>query len=185
MQGCAAEWERQRKIEPLLQLTPLRDNLEWLFAGSPDPEVSLVCFFLCVEETDTTEAGRHLLEFFKGYRSTFMNSGWVRAAVGRIALANKQAAQEFMEAYWRRRSASRQNRTRQALDWVKGVHRKHWLNAHSWMQGFRKRQHSPQEKDERFINRAVESYGARAGLRSCTCLAVEHLKTIAATVLDQ
>ena len=84
-----ASWERQRKNDPVLQLAPLRDDLEWLLAGQPDPEISMDFFVLCSYYSDVTKVGRYLQEFWKKHSFTFLHSGWVRAAVGRMVLEDE------------------------------------------------------------------------------------------------
>jgi hypothetical protein len=185
MRSLLSEWERHRKADAALQLTPLRDDLDWLLAGEPDPDVSIDFWVLCTDETSAAEISRHLLNFSNNYLSTFLLSGWVDAFIGRIIVKDKDLGQAFIKEFWKKsRPAHGRVRAYQALVLVKGGHRDHWLNATSWMQNFRKRSHSDREKDLRFIGRALEKYLHRADYVRCACLPDKYLKQIAATVLD-
>jgi hypothetical protein len=137
MRSLLSEWERHRKADAALQLTPLRDDLDWLLAGEPDPDVSIDFWVLCTDETSAAEISRHLLNFSNNYLSTFLLSGWVDAFIGRIIVKDKDLGQAFIKEFWKKsRPAHGRVRAYQALVLVKGGHRDHWLNATSWMQNF-------------------------------------------------
>jgi len=180
-----ARWERLRKTDAVLQLAPMRDLLDWLLAGEPDPESSLDYFDLCSDQTDATEVGRYLLEFGKKHPFAFLHSGWVRAVVGRVVLEDENATRQFIKAYWKQaRPAKSRDRAYQALRLVQGEHQRHWSSAASWMQNFRKQQHTPRESDSRFVGRAIEAYSRDKSQKPCNCVDNESLKKIAVTVLD-
>jgi hypothetical protein len=186
MRSRSDKWERLRKLDPTLQLVPLEGDLEWFFGGEPDADISVDFFILCSEESNAPEAGLYLLTFLKDHPFTFMNSGWVKSVIGRIALEDEAVTKEFLKTYWRKgRTAASRTRAYRALEWVRGVHRLHWLKAQSWMQHFHKRPHSLREKESLRIDRALEKYLEREDCVRCKCLPDKYLKTIAATGLEQ
>lgn len=89
-------WRHAQKNDPILQLTPMVDELEWLMAGEPDFEHSVTFLASCREEGDPAKVSDLLVEFYKKHTFTFWASGWVRAVVGRLVLGDKMAIGRFL-----------------------------------------------------------------------------------------
>jgi hypothetical protein len=129
MRSRLSEWEQQRKSDVALKLAPLQDDLEWLLAGEPDPDISVEFFVRCAEAS-ALEITCYLLNFSQKYLATFLLSGWVDALIGRIILTDKNLGETFIKEYWKQdRPANSRTQAYEAWACVKGKHRDHWLNA--------------------------------------------------------
>ncbi len=177
------EWESSRRENPILQLSAIRDNLEWLFAGEPDPEISMDFWALCSDATEAAAVGRYLEEFWEKHPSIFQQSGWVSTFAGRVLLEDKNATPHFVKAYWKQ---ARPRKSREcayrALRRIQGKHKGHWKRAASQIEDFRARNHTSKESDSRFAARAIEAYGRSN--KHCSCLTDSNLNAIAEAVLD-
>jgi hypothetical protein len=174
-----AEWKLLREKNPILQLSAIRDDLDWLLAGEPDPEISMDFFVYCSNATDAAGVGRYLQEFWKKHPFTFLNSGWVATFVGRVVLEDENATRQFLRVYRKKtRATSSRERGYRALKFLEAEHRKHWIRAVVWMRSFRAR------KDGSFVDRAVEAYCREyKNQKPCGCLIQQNLETLAKTVL--
>jgi hypothetical protein len=100
------------------------------FGPTRDHKVSLEyyhAFWISISNKNAIEAARLLVQFFKGHRSTFEVSGWVKIATARIVLEDAQAAREFVRSYWKeaqRPPAAKTGAASEALCCVQGEHRK-------------------------------------------------------------
>jgi hypothetical protein len=179
MRSHSAKWERLREIDPALHLVPLKDDLEWFFAGEPDGNISVEFFILCSDENNAADTGLHLLKFFKDHPFVFMCSGWVKPVIGRLALEDGDATRKFLKAYWSKgRTSTSKTQAYRALKWVDGVHRSHWLKASSWMQRFHRGSHPSKENDALLIDRALVKYVKRTDYTECKCLPAKYLNVI-------
>ena len=103
--GSAAEWECARKKYPELHLTSLGrnpDDLCWLIVGQPDPSISRHYWevvYSSFSDGQLLGAAQQLLNFFRHHSTTFLNSGWVATALGRIILEDENAASKFLGPY--------------------------------------------------------------------------------------
>ncbi len=186
-----SEWAQYERECPELQLSHIQgDALTWLFAGEPDPVVSLAYWeVVCTKlsQGDAMDAVQRLLELIDRYPFTGMHSGWIRTVLGRIVLEDERAAQKFMKSYWAkaRRALPRSTMAAYAaLNLVKGEHRTHWLRAVNWMLNFHRRTHRRRESHTQFAERALNEYRNRPDPVQHTCLQDDGIKAIAIAVVD-
>lgn len=183
------KWEWRRANDPVLELTPLKDNLSWLMAGEPDPEISVKFWAHCAVENDVSKICEYLQKFMKEHRPTFVYSGWVRTVVGRVVLEDSDAAKKLIKAYWKKPRPTRSSENAyRALRRVQGRHQAHWLCAAQRMQEFRdawirqsRGKFRKDEDDNRFVSAASQAY---KDIRLCNCLGKRGLVIIADAVLD-
>jgi len=169
------QWEAYRLRFPKLQLVRIdaKDDLSFLFAGNPDPELSLAYYesFWSAISVDTFgEAAQQLLKLFQQHPSTFQCSLWVSAAIGTLVAENEAVAKDFVKQYWKIRKKKIPAKTlaaHHALELVQGKNQLCWLSAIHWVRDFYRTKHLKYESDESFIQRAAAEYGlTRDNLRS-------------------
>lgn len=180
-----SELQLYRRAFPQLQLDDIQgDDLANLQALGPNPSISLEHWERCSKHLSTGEyqhAAGDLIELFKNHRFTFLGSGWVKAAVGQIILQDEIAAMEFVKSYRRERRKPESDSSIgawDALEHVRGPHRKHWLSAATWMIRFSEKDRRGYAADSRAVDRAVRKYSTST-VRQHSCLADDAVEALA------
>jgi hypothetical protein len=182
-------WEAYRKAFPELKLRPIPgDQLSLLVSGYPNPKLSLKYWKLTQQsfrDWKPEKVAEQLLELLKQHRETFMSSGWVRNAVAEIVLAYDVVAQGFVNSYWKEvryvRAPSREAAL-DALSWLQGDHRNHWLSAVNKIKWFYKDNPKPKEPGYKFAARANVWYIETQASKCADCLNVDALEVLATEV---
>jgi hypothetical protein len=161
-----------------------------LYAGDPNPKLSLK-YWKAVQQSlrdrNPEKVVHQLLKLLEHDHITFMSSGWVRTTVAEIVLEHDGAAQMFVESYWkavRYVPAPSREAAFEALCWLPGNQRKHWLSAAGKIARFYKDKPKPGEPDYKFAERASIWYIETQASECADRFSIDALVMLAKTVFQ-